>query len=76
MNWLPERTSEDGRKALLSSHLELLARFVKESLNKAEFHPDIDFMDNTARQESLNLTAGAPLMLAVQENLFFAKQFR
>ena len=64
MNWLPERASEDGRKALLSSHPELLARFVKEtSLNKAEFHPDIDFMDITVRQESLNQIAGAPLML-------------
>ena len=53
MNWYPEKASDDGRKALLSSHPDLMARFVKEtSLNKQEFHPDIDFMDITARQEN------------------------
>ena len=64
MNWYPEKASDDGRKALLSSHPDLMARFVKEtSLNKQEFHPDIDFMDITARQENLTQIAGAPLML-------------
>ncbi len=64
LNWCPERASEDGRKVLLSSHPDLLARFVKETaLHKSELHPEIDFMDITARQENLTQIAGTPVML-------------
>ena len=42
----------DGKKALPSSHPELLARFAKEaSVTKTELFPDIDTLDVVARQE-------------------------
>ena len=39
-------------------------RFAKESsLNKAELVPDVDYMDVTARQETLVTVVGQPVLL-------------
>ena len=50
MSWHPAKIS--GRKAVLASHPELVARFVKESaLSKHELFPDLDlfnFISNTS----------------------------
>ena len=62
MSWNPSKIS--SKKAVLASHPELTARFVKEtSLGKAELYPDIDHMDLIVRQESLPMVAGHPVML-------------
>ena len=46
----------DDKKALPSSHPELLARFAKESsVAKAELFPDIDTLDVVARRETLKI---------------------
>ena len=53
----------EGKKALPSSHPEILVRFAKEaSVKKAELFPDIDIMDVAARQEPLKVR-GEPQML-------------
>ena len=62
MYWYP--ASSEKRRALYSSHPELLARFVKESaLQKREMLPDIDHVDVTARQETLGSFQGQPGLL-------------
>ena len=59
--WSPG--SVDGKKALPSSHPELLARFAKEaSAAKAELLPDIDILDIEARRETLKIR-GEPQMI-------------
>eukprot|EP00973_Karenia_brevis_P094463 12422633-Karenia_brevis.AAC.1 len=53
-----------AKKALTSSHPELLARFAKESsMQRNEMYPDKDHMDVTARQETLANITGQPVML-------------
>ena len=53
----------DSKKALPSSHPELLARCAKESsVAKAELFPDIDHLDVMARRETLKMR-GEPQML-------------
>ena len=53
----------DGKKALPSSHPELLARFAKEaSVTKTELFPDIDTLDVVARQEALQFRGGPQLL--------------
>jgi hypothetical protein len=45
ISWAPEKPDKD-KKALLASHPDLTARFVKEaSVNKSELVADIDFID-------------------------------
>ena len=61
MMWNP--ASIESKKALPSSHPELLARFLKESsVCNANLHPDIDHIDLQARQENLQVR-GDPVML-------------
>ena len=63
MSWGPERI-ENNKKAVLASHPELTARFVKQtSVHRSELHPEIDFMDISPRQETLTAIAGLPVML-------------
>jgi hypothetical protein len=56
--------SVERRKALPSSHPELLARFAKESAfaNKGELLQEVDFMDVTARPEGLKGCSGAAMI--------------
>ena len=62
LHWFP--ASVLSKKALPSSHPELLARFAKESaLQKSEMYPDMDHMDVTARQETLVNVIGQPVVL-------------
>jgi hypothetical protein len=62
LHWHP--ASVLSKKALPSSHPELLARFAKESsLRKQEMYPDIDHMDVTARQETLMNVISQPVLL-------------
>ena len=60
--WSPGHV--ESKRALPSTHLGLMARFVKESSMKArsELLPDIDFMDVQARAENL-ACSGEPLMI-------------
>ena len=62
--WSPGHV--ESKRALPSTHLGLMARFVKESSMKAraELLPDIDFMDVQARAENL-ACSGEPLMIQV-----------
>ena len=51
------------KKALPSSHPELLARFLKESrMSKQNLYPDLDHIDLQVRQENLQVR-GDPVML-------------
>ena len=53
----------DSKKALPSSHPELLVRFAKEaSVTKSELFPDIDTLDVVVRQEALQFR-GEPQLL-------------
>ncbi len=62
LHWYP--ASVLTKKALPSSHPELLVRFAKESaLKKSEMYPDMDHMDVTARQETLVNVIGQPVVL-------------
>ena len=62
MSWAPCKIST--KKAILASHPELTARFLKESSKgKKEFFPEIDHMDLIVRQETLPMVAGHPVML-------------
>ena len=55
--------SVELKKALPSSHPELLARFLKESsVSKQQLYPDIDHIDLQVRQENLQVR-GDPVML-------------
>ena len=60
--WSPGHV--ESKRALPSTHLGLMARFVKESSMKArsELLPDIDFMDVQPRAENL-ACSGEPLMI-------------
>ena len=63
MSWDPQRI-ENSKKAILASHPDLSARFLKESsVHRRELHPEIDFMDVAPRQETLTAIAGYPVML-------------
>ena len=62
MSWAPCKIS--SKKAILASHPELTARFLKEtSKGKKELYPEIDHMDLIVRQETLPMVAGHPVML-------------
>ena len=62
MSWAPCKIST--KKAILASHPELAARFLKESSKgKKELFPEIDHMDLIVRQETLPMVAGHPVML-------------
>ena len=51
LQWQPDRDADD-KKALLASHPELQARFLRETaLKKSTFLADIDFIDVTTRSE-------------------------
>ena len=64
LHWHPEM--QQRRKAISASHPELLVRFAKESsMSKPEMVPDLDFMDVTARQETLASVQGQPVLLQV-----------
>jgi len=53
------------KKALLASHPDLQARFLRESaLRKPSFLADIDFLDCTIRSEIMTSVQGAPAMTA------------
>ena len=55
--------SVELKKALPSSHPELIARFLKESsVSKQQLHPDLDHIDLQVRQENLQVR-GDPVML-------------
>ena len=60
--WSPGQV--ESKRALSSTHIGLMARFVKESSMKAraELLPDIDFMDVQARAENL-ACSGEPLLI-------------
>jgi hypothetical protein len=63
ISWSPEKPDKD-KKALLASHPDLTARFVKEaSVNKQELVADVDFIDVAVRQENLTTIPGVPVMV-------------
>ena len=63
ISWHPEKPDKD-KKALLASHPDLTARFVKEgSVSKSELVADIDFIDVAVRQENLTTIPGMPVMV-------------
>ena len=63
ISWSPEKPDKD-KKALLASHPDLTARFVKEaSVSKSELVADIDFIDVATRQENLATIPGMPVMV-------------
>ena len=63
VSWTPERPDKD-KKALLASHPDLSARFVKEaSVSKPILVADEDFIDVSVRQENLMSVPGAPVMV-------------
>ena len=63
ISWSPDKPDRE-KKALLSSHPDLTARFVKEaSVNKQQLVADVDFIDVSARQENLATVPGMPVMV-------------
>ena len=55
------------KKAVSASFPELSCRFAKEaSVTKASMLPDIDFIDVTARQETMNTVPGAPVQVQLR----------
>ena len=63
LQWQPDRDVAD-RKALLASHPDLQARFLRESaLRKESLLADIDFLDVTIRSEIMPSVQGAPAMM-------------
>lgn len=55
--------ASEKKKALLASHPDLQARFLRESaLRKPSFLADIDFLDCTIRSEIMTSVQGAPAM--------------
>ena len=63
LQWQPDRDAAD-KKALLASHPDLQARFLRESaLRKESLLADIDFLDVTIRSEIMPSVQGAPAML-------------
>ena len=66
LQWQPDRDVADKRdqKALLASHPDLQARFLRESaLRKESLLADIDFLDVTIRSEIMPSVQGAPAMM-------------
>ena len=64
LHWHPKKAQKG--KAISASHPELLVRFAKEtSMKKAEMFPEVDFMDVTARQETLANVPGLPVLVQV-----------
>ena len=60
--WHP--TNAERRKAVSATFPELVCRFAKESSkDKPELLSEIDFLDVTARAETLNTVPGAPVQL-------------
>ena len=52
------------KKAVSASFPELSCRFAKESsVDKPSMLPDIDFLDVTARNETMNTVPGAPVQV-------------
>ena len=63
LQWQPDRDVSD-KKALLASHPDLQARFLRESaLRKESLLADIDFLDVTIRSEIMPSVMGAPAMM-------------
>jgi hypothetical protein len=63
LQWQPEKDTVD-KKALLASHPDLQARFLREnSLRKEALLADIDFLDVTIRSEIMPSIQGAPAMM-------------
>ena len=63
LQWQPDRDVSD-KKALLASHPDLQARFLRESaLRKESLLADIDFLDVTIRSEIMPSVQGAPAMM-------------
>ena len=63
LQWQPDRDVGD-KKALLASHPDLQARFLRESaLRKESLLADIDFLDVTIRSEIMPSVQGAPAMM-------------
>ena len=63
LQWQPDRDAAD-KKALLASHPDLQARFLRESaLRKESLLADIDFLDVTIRSEIMPSVQGAPAMM-------------
>ena len=63
ISWHPEKPDKD-KKAVLASHPDLTARFVKEgSVSKSELVADIDFIDVAVRQENLTTIPWMPVMV-------------
>ena len=63
LQWQPDRDVAD-KKALLASHPDLQARFLRESaLRKESLLADIDFLDVTIRSEIMPSVQGAPAMM-------------
>ena len=61
--WSPSGEAGQKRQKISAAHPDLSCRFVKEgSLSKSEFLADIDFLDFTARGETLN-APGQPVLL-------------
>ena len=62
VHWQPDG-AQSAKAAVSASHPELTARFVKEnSLHKPTIFPEVDFIDLSARAETLRV-AGEPVML-------------
>ena len=65
LQWQPDRDVSD-KKALLASHPDLQARFLRESaLRKESLLADIDFLDVTIRSEIMPSVQGAPAMMQI-----------
>jgi len=61
--WFPDKLPQK-RKAISASCPDLTARFMKEtSMSKSEMLADIDFVDVTVRQESVNNVPGNPVQV-------------
>ena len=65
LQWQPDRDVADkNKKALLASHPDLQARFLRESaLRKESLLADLDFRDVTIRSEIMPSVQGAPAMI-------------
>ena len=63
MYWTPSKV--DGNRPIPSSHPELMARFVKESslTAKTELLPDVDFIDVSVRNETIQAMSGEPVLV-------------